>query len=207
MTLMLSWLLNVVTHFTTPASHNGLGNTFNKVFLLISQNILFFMYSTKKSCPTCRQTTSVEKLGRIFFDIAFSVEVDSADLQQKLDEMSLEFQVVQRELREVRQENVTLKKKSNKYCKEKKESADKVRESETVISNLQQRVDILNKQAKSFAIVEEELRTCKEKLKLMENVQQIVSATHQEVQEMLEQYGDHSETAKSLSTQCVILSR
>lgn len=165
------------------------------------------MYSTKKSCPTCRQTTSNEKLGRIFFDIAFSVEVDSADLQQKLDEMSLEFQVVQRELREVRQENVTLKKKSNKYCKEKKESAEKVRESETVISNLQQRVDFLNKQVKSFAIVEEELQTCKGKLKLMENVQQIVTATHDEVKEMLEQYGDHSETAKSLSTQCVILSR
>nr|CAH0098072.1 unnamed protein product [Daphnia galeata] len=162
---------------------------------------------TKKSCPTCRQTTSVEKLVRIFFDIAFSVEVDSADLQQKMDEMSLEFQVVQRELREVRQENVTLKKKSNKYCKEKKESAEKVRESENVISNLQQRVEFLNKQVKSFVTVEEELQTCKEKLKLMENVQQIVSATHQEVQEMLEQYGDHSETAKSLSTQCVILSR
>ncbi|XP_046642054.1 E3 ubiquitin-protein ligase TRAIP-like isoform X2 [Daphnia pulicaria] len=162
---------------------------------------------TKKSCPTCRQTTSNEKLGRIFFDIAFSVEVDSADLQQKLDEMSLEFQVVQKELREVRQENVTLKKKSNKYCKEKKESAEKVRESETVISNLQQRVDFLNKQVKSFAIVEEELQTCKGKLKLMENVQQIVTATHDEVKEMLEQYGDHSETAKSLSTQCVILSR
>ena len=35
-TLMLSWLHNVVTHFTTLASHNGLGNTFNTVFLLIS---------------------------------------------------------------------------------------------------------------------------------------------------------------------------
>ena len=133
--------------------------------------------------------------------------MDSADLQQKMDEMSLEFQVIQRELREVRQENVTLKKKSNKYCKEKKESAEKVRESETVISNLQQRVEFLNKQVKSFAAVEEELRICKDQLKLMENVQQIVNATHQEVQEMLEQYGDHSETAKSLSTQCVILSR
>ncbi|XP_046647552.1 E3 ubiquitin-protein ligase TRAIP-like isoform X3 [Daphnia pulicaria] len=63
---------------------------------------------TKKSCPTCRQTTSNEKLGRIFFDIAFSVEVDSADLQQKLDETSLEFQVVQKELREVRQENLEI---------------------------------------------------------------------------------------------------
>ncbi|KAI9562137.1 hypothetical protein GHT06_013102 [Daphnia sinensis] len=162
---------------------------------------------TKKSCPTCRQTTSVDKLVRIFFDIAFTADIDSADLQQKMDEMSLEFQVVQRELREVRQENVTLKKKSNKYCKEKKEAAEKVRDSEIVINNLQQRVEFLNKQVKNFGIVEDELKTCKEKLKLMENVQQIVNSTHEEVQEMLEQYGDHSETARSLSTQCVILSR
>jgi hypothetical protein len=73
------------------------------------------MLSTKNTfCPTCRQTTSNEKLGRIFFDMDFSVEVNSADLQQKLDafafelQQSLEFQVVQQELREVRQENVTL---------------------------------------------------------------------------------------------------
>lgn len=144
---------------------------------------------------------------RIFFDIAFTADVDSADLQQKMDEMSLEFQVVQRELREVRQENVTLKKKSNKYCKEKKEAQEKVRDSEIVVSNLQQRVEFLNKQVKTFSAIEEELRICKDKLKLMENVQQIVTATHQEVEEMLEQYGDRSETAKSLSTQCVILSR
>ena len=144
---------------------------------------------------------------RIFFDIAFTADVDSADLQQKMDELSLEFQVVQRELREVRQENVTLKKKSNKYCKEKKEAQEKVRDSEIVISNLQQRVEFLNKQVKTFSAIEEELRICKEKLKLMDNVQQIVNATHQEVEEMLQQYGDQSETAKSLSTQCVILSR
>lgn len=164
-------------------------------------------FRTKKSCPTCRQTTASNKLVRIFFDIAFTAEVDSGDLQQKLDEMSLEFQVVQRELREVRQENVTLKKKSNKYCKEKKEAVEKIRDSEIIVNNLQQRIEFLNKQVKTFSAVEEDLRTCKEKLKLMENVQQIVNATHQEVQEMLEQYGDHSETAKSLSTQCVILSR
>ncbi len=144
---------------------------------------------------------------RIFFDIAFTADIDSADLQQKMDEMSLEFQVVQRELREVRQENVTLKKKSNKYCKEKKEALEKIRDSEIVVSNLQQRVEFLNKQVKTFSAIEEELRICKDKLKLMENVQQIVTATHQEVEEMLEQYGDQSETAKSLSTQCVILSR
>ena len=144
---------------------------------------------------------------RIFFDIAFTADVDSVDLQQKMDELSLEFQVVQRELREVRQENVTLKKKSNKYCKEKKEAQEKVRDSEIVISNLQQRVEFLNKQVKTFSAIEEELRICKEKLKLMDNVQQIVNATHQEVEEMLQQYGDQSETAKSLSTQCVILSR
>lgn len=164
-------------------------------------------FRTKKSCPTCRQATASNKLVRIFFDIAFTAEIDSADLQQKMDELSLEFQVIQKELREVRQENVTLKKKSNKYCKEKKEAEEKVRDSEVIINNLQQRIEFLSKQVKTFSAVEEDLRVCKEKLKLMENVQQIVTATHQEVQEMLEQYGDHSETAKSLSTQCVILSR
>lgn len=133
--------------------------------------------------------------------------MDSADLQQKMDEMTLQLQVLQKEMREVRQENVTLKKKTNKYCKEKKDAEEKVRDSEILINNMQQRVDFLNKQVKTFAAIEEELRSCKEKLKLMENVQHIVNATHKEVEEMLEQYGDHSETAKSLSTQCVILSR
>ena len=162
---------------------------------------------TKKSCPTCRQATTSTKLIRIFFDIAFTADIDSGDLQQKLDEQTLELTVSQKELREMRQENVTLKKKSNKYCKEKKEAEEKLRDSEIINSNLQQRIDFLNKQVKAFVVIEEELRMCKEKLKLMENVQQIVNATHQEVEEMLEQYGDKSETAKSLSTQCVILSR
>lgn len=164
-------------------------------------------FRTKKSCPTCRQTTAANKLVRIFFDIAFTAEIDSADIQQKMDEMSLEFQVLQREMREVRQENVVLKKKSNKYCKEKKEAEEKVRDSEIIINNLKQRVEFLNNQVKTIGVVEQELRTCKERLRLFENVQQIVTATHEEVEQMLEQYGDHSETAKSLSTQCVILSR
>ena len=170
-------------------------------------HVFLLFYRTKKSCPTCRQATTANKLIRIFFDIAFTADIDSADLQQKMDEQTLELQVSQKELREIRQENVTLKKKSNKYCKEKKEAEEKLRDSEIIISNLQQRIDFLNKQVKAFVVIEEELRTCKEKLKLMENVQQIVNATHQEVEEMLEQYGDQSETAKSLSTQCVILSR
>lgn len=124
-----------------------------------------------------------------------------------MDEITLELQVLQRETREIRQENVTLKKKANKYCKEKKEAEEKIRDSEIIVNNLQQRVDFLNKQVKAVTTIEEELRSCKEKLKLLENVQHIVNATHKEVEEMLEQYGDHSETAKSLSTQCVILSR
>jgi hypothetical protein len=33
-TLILSWLLNVDTHFTAPASHNGLGNILNNGMLL-----------------------------------------------------------------------------------------------------------------------------------------------------------------------------
>lgn len=128
-------------------------------------------------------------------------------MQQKLDEVTLELQVAQRELREARHELVTLKKKANKYCREKKEAEEKVRDSEIVTANLQQRVEFLNRQIGTLTALEEELRSCKEKLKLMENVQHIVSATQKEVEEMMEQYGDRSETAKSLSTQCVILSR
>ena len=110
-------------------------------------------------------------------------------------------------MKEAKVENVVLKKKSNKYCKDKKEAEERVRDSEIIISNLQQRVEFLNKQMKNLVSIEEELKLCKDKLKLMENVQKIVNATHQEVEEMLEQYGDRSDTAKSLSTQCVILSR
>jgi chromosome segregation ATPase len=73
-----------------------------------NKNNSIYLISSPVINETCRQTTSNEKLGRIFFDIAFSVEVDSADLQQKLDETSLEFQVVQKELREVRQENLEI---------------------------------------------------------------------------------------------------
>jgi len=165
------------------------------------------LFRSKKSCPTCRQSTTSNKLIRIFFDIAFSAEIDSEDLQQKLDNNCLELQIAQKELKESKLENVTLKKKSNKYCKEKKDAEERVRDSEIIISNLQQRVEFLNKQMKNLVAIEEELKVCKDKLKLMENVQKIVNATHQEVEEMLEQYGDRSDTAKSLSTQCVILSR
>lgn len=124
-----------------------------------------------------------------------------------MDNNSLELQIVQKDLKEAKVENVVLKKKSNKYCKDKKEAEERVRDSEIIISNLQQRVEFLNKQMKNLVSIEEELKLCKDKLKLMENVQKIVNATHQEVEEMLEQYGDRSDTAKSLSTQCVILSR
>ncbi|XP_046442915.1 E3 ubiquitin-protein ligase TRAIP-like isoform X2 [Daphnia pulex] len=122
------------------------GHTFHKT--CITQWL-----STKNTfCPTCRQTTSNEKLGRIFFDMDFSVEVNSADLQQKLDafafelQQSLEFQVVQQELREVRQENVTLKEKSNKYEKDRLDRELVIRQLGTELSILQQRVAFLNKQ-------------------------------------------------------------
>lgn len=128
-------------------------------------------------------------------------------MQQKLDETTLELQGAQRELREARHEAVTLKKKANKYCREKKDAEEKVRDQEIIVANMQQRLDFLNRQVTTLTALEEELHSCKEKLKLMENVQQIVNSTQKEVEEMMEQYGDRSETAKSLSTQCVILSR
>lgn len=162
---------------------------------------------TKKSCPTCRQTTAANKLIRIFFDIAFAAEVDSVDLQQKMDEMSLKFQEGQLKLNKLSQDYLDLRKKSSKISKEKKEVDQKFRDSEITVNNLQQRLEFLNKQVRNFNAVEEDLRSCKEQLKLLESVKLIVNSSYQEVQEMLEQYGDHSETAKSLSTQCVILSR
>ena len=132
--------------------------------------------------------------------MAFTADVDSADLRQKMNELSLEFQVV-------KQENATLKKKSNKHCEEKEEALEKVRDSEIVISNLHQRVEFLNKQVKSFSAIEEELRICKDKLKLMDNDKRTVNATHQEVEEKLQQYEDQSETAKThtLSRSCDVL--
>ncbi|EFX61951.1 hypothetical protein DAPPUDRAFT_337759 [Daphnia pulex] len=151
------------------------GHTFHKT--CITQWL-----STKNTfCPTCRQTTSNENLGRIFFDMDFSVEVDSADLQQKLDafafelQQSLEFQVVQQELREVRQENVTLQKKSNKYEKEKLARELVIRQLGNELSILQQRVAFLNKQEEELQSelntkvqlkqkADEELRKCRQLL-------------------------------------------
>ena len=42
-----------------------------------------------------------------------------------------------------------MKKKSNRYCKEKKEAEEKVRDCEIVIANLQQRLDFLNRQVRT----------------------------------------------------------
>ena len=167
------------------------------------------VFSSKKSCPTCRQATAINKLVRIYFDVApaSTGQIDTADLQQQLDEAALKLQMQTKELNELKEERTNLKKKSNRYCKEKKDAEEKIRDSEIIIANLQQRVEFLTKQVKSITTLEEELRACKEKLKLMETIQKIVNSTHDEVQQMLSEHGDHSDTAKSLSTQCVILSR
>lgn len=124
-----------------------------------------------------------------------------------MDETSLELQTAQRELREARHELVTIKKKANKYSREKKEAEEKIRDSEIIIANLQQRLDILNRQVNTLGSLETELDACKQKLQLLVNVQRIVDASQKEVEEMLEPYGDKSETARSLTTQCVALSK
>ena len=139
--------------------------------------------------------------------MAPQIEEDSADLQQKLDDSALKLMQSEKVVRELREETQTLKKKANKYSREKKEADGRLRESQSVVDTLQKRVEFLSTQSKNLNVVEEQLRVCGERLKLMEDVQKIVNATHDEVEEMLHQYGDHSETAKSLSTQCVILSR
>ena len=164
---------------------------------------------SKKSCPTCRQATQINQLIRIYFDVspASTGRVDPADLERQLDDTALKLQLQSKELNDLKEEKVNLKKKANRYCKDKKEAEEKVRDSEAIIGTLQQRVEFLNRQVKNVAALEEELKSCKDKLLLMETVKQIVDSTHEEVEQMLEQYGDHSETATSLSTQCVILSR
>ena len=86
----------------------------------------FLQFRTKQSCPTCRQITESNKLTRIFFDIAFSAEIDAGDIQQKLDDNLLELKVAQKYLKETKLENVTLKKLSNKYCEEKKDTEKRV---------------------------------------------------------------------------------
>jgi len=102
---------------------------------------------------------------------------------------------------------VTIKKKANKYSREKKEAEEKIRDSEIITANLQQRLDILNRQVNTLGSLETEFEACKAKLKLMENVKRIVDASQMEVEEMLEPYGDKSETARSLTTMCVALSK
>lgn len=60
----------------------------------------------KKSCPTCRRATTVERLLRIFLDAAPASTgrqpIDAADLQQKIDDQALRLNTANSELNTLR---------------------------------------------------------------------------------------------------------
>ncbi|XP_046442204.1 E3 ubiquitin-protein ligase TRAIP-like [Daphnia pulex] len=116
---------------------------------------------THRDCPTCRQASSIRELRRVFLD---SVEVDPADLQLKLDEMSRELntekqlkQFADEELRKCRK----LLSTSRLELKKTKNQLKKKVDSEDLQKKLEEMTRERNAQLQLNQFADEELRKCR----------------------------------------------
>ncbi|XP_034933731.1 E3 ubiquitin-protein ligase TRAIP-like [Chelonus insularis] len=153
---------------------------------------LFQWLERSKTCPQCRQKTNCSQVHRLYIQTGKNLtqSEDSAVLQERLDNLEFKMKLKETDLNHYKNESQKLKKQAVELRKEVHKLESEINLRKNHIAALQEQ----NKYLKDISVENETLKNdnsrLKKQLKDIEDVKNILTASNDEVNEMIDSTND-----------------
>lgn len=159
-----------------------------------------------KTCPQCRNKCHEKSLIKAYFNVAVnddSTEEDSATLLHKLDNLTLAVREKDKKIKDYEDKAETQKDDRKKMKKIIRGLEDLVQKKDFTLLAYTQELDMLRLDRAHMLKLQAELKEVKSKMDLMATVEHVITATAQEVEQMLA----HDDNPRTLAVMVASLKR
>ncbi|KAK7864307.1 hypothetical protein R5R35_009561 [Gryllus longicercus] len=160
-----------------------------------------------KSCPQCRSNSNEKNIIRIYFNIHNAGTEDTNTLQNKVGSLEFNLMLKSTELKKLNEEIATFDKKSAGLKSEIKRLKGEVKSSESNMYILKEQFNVLKKRNEYLEPVLTERERLQKEVQFLRNIETVIKGSSEEVDEILNDYGDSSEATKSLLTFTSVLKK
>ncbi|XP_045581551.1 E3 ubiquitin-protein ligase TRAIP-like [Procambarus clarkii] len=187
---------------TDDISATPCGHTFHSLCLIQ-------WIERSKSCPQCRSKATEKSLVKLYFDTGGTdtSQVDPDTLQNHIDGLKFQVRLKDQEIKNLKDSNSTLTKQTKGLREECKKVESQVQVKETTIMALKTQLQFMDRITKEAQKAKDETKSLREHLKVLQNVESIVSGTSEDVEDMLMSYTGNPDSMRSLATFCSILKK
>lgn len=161
---------------------------------------LFQWLERSRSCPQCRAKCGRRDVHRVYFNIANldTSNIDVASVQQQLDDMKLQMIEKERALNKASEEIETLKAARKKCMKTVSGLERELSKQQFLMFSYNEQIKRLETDNKAIEELRKENQALKSKNNLMTTIQDVLTSSHTEVENMLKEKQDPN-------TLCVLL--
>ncbi|XP_027234444.2 E3 ubiquitin-protein ligase TRAIP [Penaeus vannamei] len=187
---------------TDDISATPCGHTFHTVCLIQ-------WIERSKSCPQCRHKATEKSLVKLFFDSggADTSHVDPDTLQHQIDSLKFQIRLKEQEMKNFKDNSETLTKQNKGLREECKTITSQLHAKDTTIMALKSQLQFMDRITKEAQKAKEEAKKLREQLRVLQNVESIVSGTNDDVEAMLVSYSNNPDSTRALATFCSILKK
>lgn len=148
-------------------------------------------FKRSMSCPQCREKTTSHKIHRLYFNFSNSdiITADSCILQDKVDKLSFELSLKEKDAKQLSIKCETLETETMNL---KKELAKVDKEKGSIISMLKQQVVSLKERALAADCMEEENKKLKGRMETYKNIETLLQASTEDIDDMVSRTSDPS---------------
>ncbi|KAK2576472.1 hypothetical protein KPH14_005803 [Odynerus spinipes] len=147
-----------------------------------------------KTCPQCRERTNQNKIHRIYFNFSNNDTIidDASALQDKVDKLTFQILLKDKDIKHYMEKSETMEKQNVGLRSELKKAESKIREKETAIYALKEQIKFFREQCSEVDATKQEIAKLRQKVENLKNVQLLMDASAEEVDEMASRTNDLS---------------
>ncbi|XP_076060949.1 TRAF interacting protein no poles [Oratosquilla oratoria] len=162
-----------------------------------------------KSCPQCRHKATGKNVVKLYFDSTNcdnSQELDPVTLQHQVDNLKFQIRLREKDISDLTDDKKKEVDKNKGLLEEVKKLTSKLKIQDTAVSALKTQLQYFDGLQTEVQKSREEAKTLRQQLQELKNVEKILAGTSEEVDFMLESYGENS-SSHGLATFCAILKK
>ncbi|XP_017888864.1 E3 ubiquitin-protein ligase TRAIP-like [Ceratina calcarata] len=158
-----------------------------------------------KTCPQCREKTTANKIHRLYFNFSNndSVTEDTCSLQDKIDKLTFNLAMREKDVKHYLEKSENLEKQTAKLRKEVTKVEHELKTKDTAIHAYKDQINFFKLQITQVEETNKELASVKNKLQTYKNIQELLQGSEKEVKEILLSSQDRN----SLATYIAALKR
>uniref|UniRef100_A0A336KCN0 CSON007042 protein n=1 Tax=Culicoides sonorensis TaxID=179676 RepID=A0A336KCN0_CULSO len=145
-----------------------------------------------KTCPQCRSKCTQKQVLRIFMNILTAADLseDAGQLINKVDTLTLQVREKDGKILSLEKEIDTRRKELNKCTKTVSRLEDSLKTTEALLYSHREEIKMLRNENAHVNLLQKENKELKQKLDIMKTVEDVISATAHEVEEIIKSESD-----------------